>query len=71
MQPGSGLRSKAGRSSPVIGRAGIDNVMWAIDYPFESSVDAAVFIDRADLTPSQRTSICHANAERIFRISPA
>lgn len=55
----------------VIDRVGINNVMWAVDYPFESSVDAAAFIDRADLTPSQRVSICHANAERMFRISPA
>ncbi|WP_207868874.1 amidohydrolase family protein [Brevundimonas goettingensis] len=55
----------------VIDRAGIDNVMWAIDYPFESSVDAAAFIDQAALTPAQRASICHANAERLFRITQA
>lgn len=52
----------------VISHAGIDNVMWAIDYPYESSVDAAAFIDRATLTPAQRASICHANAERLFHI---
>jgi predicted TIM-barrel fold metal-dependent hydrolase len=55
----------------VIDRAGIENVMWAIDYPFESSVDAATFIDQAALTPTQRASICHANAERMFGIAPA
>jgi len=55
----------------VIHRAGIENVMWAIDYPFESSVDAATFIDQATLSPPQRAGICHANAERIFRIAPA
>ena len=53
----------------VIGHAGIDNVMWAIDYPYESSLDAAAFIDRAKLTTSQRASICHTNAERLFHIA--
>lgn len=55
----------------VIGHAGIDNVMWAIDYPYESSADAAAFIDRAKLDPARRASICHANAERLFHIPPA
>lgn len=55
----------------AIGCAGIDNVMWAIDYPYESSVDAAAFIDRAKLDPAQREKICHANAERLFHIAPA
>lgn len=55
----------------VVDRAGIDNVMWAIDYPFESSADASIFIEQADLSPAQRAGICHANAERIFRIAPA
>lgn len=53
----------------VIGSAGIDNVMFAVDYPFESSADAVAFIDRAELSPAQRKAICHANAERIFRLS--
>lgn len=55
----------------VISHAGIDNVMWAIDYPYESSADAVAFIDRAKLTPAQRASICHGNAERLFHIAPA
>jgi 5-carboxyvanillate decarboxylase len=55
----------------VIKRAGIDNVMFAVDYPYESSVDAAAFIDAANLTPSQRASICHGNAERLFHIGSA
>jgi 5-carboxyvanillate decarboxylase len=52
----------------VIAHAGIDNVMWAIDYPYESSTDAVAFIDHANLTPSQRASIYHRNAERCFHI---
>ena len=53
----------------VIKHAGIDNVMWAIDYPFESSINAVSFIDRAKLSATQRVSICHANAERLFHIA--
>lgn len=55
----------------LIKRAGIDNVMWAVDYPYESSVDAAAFIDRANLTQAQRSSIYSGNAERLFHIAPA
>lgn len=55
----------------VIRYAGIENVMWAVDYPYESSVDAATFIDRVNLTSSQRISIYHGNAERLFHIAPA
>lgn len=53
----------------VARRAGIDNVMWAVDYPFESCADAAAFIDRAHLTASQGARICHENAERLFHIA--
>lgn len=55
----------------VISHAGIDNVMWAIDYPYESSADAVAFIDRAKLSPAQRASILHGNAERLFGIGHA
>lgn len=55
----------------VIRHAGIENVMWAIDYPYESSRDAVTFIDRARLDPAQRASILHRNAERLFHIAPA
>lgn len=54
----------------VIDHAGIDNVMWAIDYPYESSADAVAFIDRASLDAEHRAKILHRNAERLFRIPP-
>lgn len=53
----------------VIRTAGIENVMWAVDYPYESSRDAVAFIEGAPLTGDQRTRIFHRNAERVFRIS--
>jgi len=52
----------------VISRAGIDNVLWAIDYPYEDSADAVRFIDAAPLTDKQRSAILCRNAERLFHI---
>lgn len=53
----------------VVKAAGIENVMWAIDYPYEGSRDAVAFIEGADLTADQRASIFHRNAERIFHLA--
>lgn len=55
----------------VISHAGIENVMWAIDYPYESSADAVAFIDRAKLAPKDKAMVTHANAERLFGIASA
>ncbi|MHA4837862.1 amidohydrolase family protein [Sphingopyxis sp. MSC1_008] len=52
----------------VIKVAGIENIMWAIDYPYESSRDAAAFIDGADLTGEQRARVFYRNAERHFHL---
>jgi 5-carboxyvanillate decarboxylase len=52
----------------TIKTAGIENVMWAIDYPYESSSDAVTFIEGAKLNHDQRSSIFHLNAERLFHI---
>lgn len=48
--------------------AGEDNVMFAIDAPYESSADATTFLAAAPLTHTQRTKISHANAERVFKL---
>ena len=52
----------------VIKAAGIENVMWAVDYPYESSSDAVAFIEGAGLSIDQRASIFHRNAERLFHL---
>ncbi|WP_447724769.1 amidohydrolase family protein [Sphingomonas koreensis] len=52
----------------VIRIAGIENVMRAIDYPYESSRDAVAFIEGARLSVEQRASIFHRNAERLFHL---
>jgi 5-carboxyvanillate decarboxylase len=51
-----------------VDKIGIDNVMWAIDYPYQPSAPAVVFLESASLATADLQRVAHANAERIFRI---
>ncbi len=55
----------------AIDKIGIDNVMWAIDYPYQPMKPAVDFIDAFACTEVERHALCHGNAERIFHIKPA
>jgi len=50
---------------------GADNIMWAIDYPYQEMPGAVQFMDTADISDEDRRKIYSANAERVFRIPPA
>jgi 5-carboxyvanillate decarboxylase len=52
-------------------RVGEENVMFAIDYPYEDSAHAVKFLNDAPLTERRRELVSHSNAERFFRIPPA
>jgi 2,3-dihydroxybenzoate decarboxylase len=52
----------------VIGAIGIDNVMFAVDYPYESTAEAVAFLDSAPLADQDRARVAHVNAERILRL---
>ena len=54
----------------AINTIGIDNVMFSIDYPFESTEPAAEFMRTAPLAPADKERVAHANAERILRLNP-
>ena len=47
---------------------GIDRVLFAIDYPFESTAEAVEFLRTAPYTPPDLERIAHRNAERILRL---
>jgi 2,3-dihydroxybenzoate decarboxylase len=47
---------------------GIDRVLFAIDYPFESSADSVEFLRTAPYTKLNLERIAHGNAERILRL---
>lgn len=48
---------------------GVENIMFAIDYPYQESPEAVAFIRSAPLPRADLEQIAHGNAERIFRIS--
>ena len=52
----------------VIGKLGAENVMFAIDYPYEDSLTATRFLADAALSDEERALVSHRNAERLFRI---
>ena len=53
-----------------IRKIGADNIMWAIDYPYQPSAPAVAFMDSAPISAEDRAKIYHQNAERIFHIAP-
>jgi 5-carboxyvanillate decarboxylase len=52
---------------------GADNIMFAIDYPYQVTEGAVRFLDEAEISDEDKRKIYHRNAERIFGIaaSPA
>ena len=65
----------SGQESPLaldfsIKALGVDNVLWAIDYPYQPTAPAVAFMDTAPVSEAEREKIYHGNAERIFHIKP-
>lgn len=54
-----------------IRKLGIDNVLWAIDYPYQPTAPAVAFMNSAPVTDAERAKLYHENAERVFHIAPA
>jgi 2,3-dihydroxybenzoate decarboxylase len=48
---------------------GEDNVMYSVDYPFESMTEAAEWLDAAKLDPQVRAKIEHQNARALLKLS--
>jgi 5-carboxyvanillate decarboxylase len=51
-----------------IEKLGADNIMWAIDYPFQESGPATNFMNTAPIKDADKEKIFHANAERVFHL---
>lgn len=47
---------------------GVDNIMWAIDYPYQESAPAVRFMNEARISDADKAKIYHLNAERVFRL---
>jgi 5-carboxyvanillate decarboxylase len=52
-----------------IDKIGADNIMWAIDYPYQPTSPAVAFIESAPISEAHREKIAYQNAERIFRLT--
>lgn len=50
---------------------GVENVLWAIDYPYQPTTPAVEFMDSAPVSEADRNKLYHGNAERIFHIPAA
>lgn len=61
----SGVHSHAALLGAVHA-VGLDRVLFAIDYPFESSAEAVQFLRSAPYAPADLERIAHGNAERVL-----
>lgn len=52
----------------AVGEMGAENVLFSIDYPYESTVAACEFIEQAPLDDATRQLICNGNARRLFKL---
>jgi predicted TIM-barrel fold metal-dependent hydrolase len=47
---------------------GIDNVMFSVDWPYESNLLGAQWLKELPLCEDDKAKLCHRNAERILRL---
>jgi 5-carboxyvanillate decarboxylase len=47
---------------------GADNIMFAVDHPFENSAVATNFIDTAPICEGDKEKICWRNAKKLFKL---
>lgn len=48
---------------------GADNIMFAVDYPYQETAGAVEFMDNAPISEQDKENIYWRNAERLFRIN--
>ena len=64
----SGMYSVAAFMSVFL-ELGADRIMFAADYPYENSEEAAGFIEHVPISDSDKEKIQHSVAEKLFKIS--
>jgi predicted TIM-barrel fold metal-dependent hydrolase len=47
---------------------GVDNVLFSVDWPYESNRLGVEFLHAVPLSPRDKEKIAHANAERVLRL---
>jgi predicted TIM-barrel fold metal-dependent hydrolase len=51
--------------------AGVDRVLFSVDYPFSSNETGRKFLDSLTLTPEDMAKLTHRNAEKLLKIPAA
>ncbi len=52
----------------AIGEMGAENVLFSIDYPYESTEAACEFIEKTPMDEATRQLVCSGNARRLFKL---
>lgn len=50
---------------------GWDNILFSVDYPFESNTEAVRWFSNLPIAQSDRAKVAHKNAERLLKLTPA
>jgi predicted TIM-barrel fold metal-dependent hydrolase len=50
---------------------GADNIMWAVDYPYQETHEAVRYMNEAPISEADKIKIFGGNAERVFKIRRA
>jgi predicted TIM-barrel fold metal-dependent hydrolase len=53
-----------------ISELGIDRIMFAVDYPYNSNSEGVAFVSSAPISEADKSKIFHANADRLLRLAP-
>ena len=48
---------------------GVERILFAVDYPFETHAQAADWFDQATISEPDRVRIGRSNAQRLFGLS--
>ncbi|HUH98653.1 MAG TPA: amidohydrolase family protein, partial [Anaerolineales bacterium] len=49
-------------------QVGVDRIMFSVDYPWSSMLDARNFLEQLPLSPADINCIAHGTAERLLRM---
>jgi 2,3-dihydroxybenzoate decarboxylase len=53
----------------AISTIGADRILFAVDYPFETTEEASEFIEAAPISETDREKICYLNAVRLLGLA--
>jgi 2,3-dihydroxybenzoate decarboxylase len=52
----------------AMAEVGVDRIMFSVDYPFETTADAAIWFDNSNISESEKMEIGRENAIKLFKL---